>query len=110
MAEIEVMQETPLTMKELMEKLNDVKKRDKELGFRAKKTLDYLASFVEKKQKEDLKKALVELGIPRLKEKHIVKITDINPGDIDSLKALLVGENLTLKQEDLKRILECLTK
>ena len=110
MAEIEIMQETPLTMKELMEKLNDVKKRDKDLGFRSKKTLDYLGSFVEKKQKDDLKKGLVELGIPRLKEKHIVKIADINPSDIESLKALLVGENLTLKQEDLKRILECLTK
>ena len=110
MAEIEVLQETPLTMRELQEKLNEVKKRDKELGFRVKKTLDYLGVFTEKKQKDDLKKAVIDLGIPRLKDRHVVKIVDVNPRDIESLKTLIVGENLTLKQEDLKRILECLTK
>ena len=110
MAEIEILQETPLTMRELQEKLNEVKKRDKDLSFRSKKTSEYLAVFTEKKPKEDLKKALIDLGIPRLKDRHIVKIADVNPKDIESLKTLIVGENLTLKQEDLKRILECLTK
>ena len=110
MAEIEILQETPLTMRELQEKLNEVKKRDKDLSFRGKKTLEYLGVFTEKKQKEDLKKAVIDLGIPRLKERHVVKIADVNPKDIESLKTLIVGENLTLKQEDLKRILECLTK
>ena len=110
MAEIEILQETPLTMRELQEKLSEVKKRDKDLSFRGKKTLEYLAVFTEKKQKEDLKKAIVDLGIPRLKDRHMVKIADVNPKDIESLKTLIVGENLTLKQEDLKRILECLTK
>lgn len=110
MAEIEILQETPLTMRELQEKLSEVKKRDKDLSFRGNKTLEYLGVFTEKKQKEDLKKALVDLGIPRLKDRHMVKIADVNPKDIESLKTLIVGENLTLKQEDLKRILECLTK
>ena len=97
-------------MKELSEKLSEVKKRDKELGFRAKKTAEYLGLFTEKKQKEDLKKAVSELGIQRLKERHLVKIVDVNPQDVESLKTLFVGENLTLKQEDLKRIIECITK
>lgn len=110
MAEIEILQETPLTMRELAEKLDEIKKRDKEVGFRAKKTAEYLALFAEKKQKEDLKQKILELNIPRLKERHIVKVIDVMPKEIESLKALFVGENLTLKQEDLKRIVECLTK
>lgn len=110
MAEIEISEENALTLAELKEKLVAIKKRDKELGFRATKSKEYLDKFAKLslKQVNDLKKKLNELGIPRLKDRHIVKIIDIMPEDLDSLKMIFAGENVTIKQDDLKRILECL--
>lgn len=108
MPEIEIINEAPLTLNELKTKLDAVKKRDKEIGFRANKTSEYLASFTTKKPKEDLRKKIEGLNISRLKDRHIAKLVDVQPEDMESVRTLFIGENLTLKQEDLKRITECL--
>jgi DNA-directed RNA polymerase subunit F len=110
MANIEVISEKPLTMAELADSLDDVKKRDKDLSPRAQKTYEYLKKFtkVSRKDIEKLKKSLDSLSISRLKDKHIAKIIDINPKEIDSLKIILSTENITLKQEDLSKILDTL--
>ncbi|MEK6904095.1 MAG: hypothetical protein AABW87_00715 [Nanoarchaeota archaeon] len=110
MAEIETISETPLTLAEVKEKLDAIKKRDKELGVRANKTKEYLDALIEEKPENILekKKKIMDLSIGRLKDRHIAKIIDIMPTDLDSLKTIFAGENLTLKQEDLKKILEVL--
>ena len=109
MAELEVIKESPITMVELKDKLTNIKKNH-ELSFRANKTLEYLNSFVKSKSKEaeELKKKLQSLDIIRLKETHIAKIIDLQPKDIESLKAIFASENITLRPEDLKRVLECM--
>jgi len=108
MTNLEVLNETPLTMAELKGKLEDIKKRDKELNERAQKTQDYLNKFVKLKEKEalKLKDEVTNLKIPRLKDKHIIKIIDVVPKDMDSLKLIFSAENITIKQEDLQRILD----
>ena len=95
-------------MAELKDKLEDIKKRDKELNERAQKTQDYLNKFVKLKEKEalKLKDEVTNLKIPRLKDKHIIKIIDVVPKDMDSLKLIFSAENITIKQEDLQRILD----
>ncbi|MDD5253882.1 MAG: hypothetical protein PHG05_02140 [Candidatus Nanoarchaeia archaeon] len=106
---IEVIEEIPLTLVEIREKLAQVEKRDKELNFRAIKTKEYLSTFTksqELKKVDGLKQKIKELNIPRLKERHIVKIVDIMPQDMDGLKILFVGENITIKNEDLEKILQ----
>ena len=55
-----------------------------------------------------LKKKLEGLDTTRLKARHITKIVDICPTEIESLKTLLTAESITINQEDLKKILECL--
>ena len=108
MTNLEVLNEMPLTMAELKDKLEDIKKRDKELNERAQKTQDYLNKFVKLKEKEalKLKDEVTNLKIPRLKDKHIIKIIDVVPKDMDSLKLIFSAENITIKQEDLQRILD----
>ncbi|MDO8555794.1 MAG: hypothetical protein Q7R96_01300 [Nanoarchaeota archaeon] len=108
MAETDVLSESPVALAELKEKLEAMKKRDKDLGFRANKTLEYIEQFMSKKSKDIAakKKALMDLNIGRLRDRHIVKMLDVMPEDLDSVKAILSGENVTLKQEDLKKILE----
>lgn len=108
MSNLQVLNEMPLTMAELKERLEEVKKRDKELGERALKTYEYLNKFAQLKEKETLKlkEEITKLNIQRLKEKHIIKIIDVMPKDIESLKLIFSSENITIKQEDLQRILE----
>jgi len=108
MVDLKVIEERPINMVELKSKIAKIKKRDKELNFRSKKVSEYLNAFVELNEKEakELSKKILELNIPRLKDRHVVKVLDILPKDIDSLKALFSGENITIKQEDLARILE----
>ena len=109
MGDLELQEEKPLTMVEVQEELEKIEKRDKELTARATKTKEYLNKFVKKdKQKvRDLRKKLNDLNITRLKDKQIVKIVDLKPKDMDSLKAIFAGE-ITLKQEDLQKVLECI--
>jgi DNA-directed RNA polymerase subunit F len=55
-------------------------------------------------------KELGEIGISRLNEKHIALIVNILPVDLDSLRTVLSGENITLKDDDLKKIVETVIK
>ncbi len=108
MTEIELLEEQPLTMAEVREKLNHIKK-EKELGFRSNKTLEYVNVFGKKDAKEaqETKEKIRALNIARLKEKHIAKIVDIAPKEPETLKAALASEEITLKQEEVQKILEC---
>ena len=112
MANIEIISENPLTLSELKENLEEVKKKNKELTPRAQKTYEYLQKFsnLTKKDIEKLKKDLESLNISRLKDRHIAKIIDIQPKEIDTLKVILSNENITLKQEDLKKVIDTLNK
>lgn len=108
MPDVEIISERPLALVELKEKLEQIEKRDDKLGVRATKTKDYLAAITKHSPKdtEELKKKILTLNVPRLKERHIVKIIDIMPKNIESLKMLFTGENITIKQEDIKRIFD----
>ena len=94
-----------------MEKhIQEMKKRDKELNFRAKKVEEYLKTVTKIKEHEKLAKELEDAGISRLKPKHITLIVNIFPTDVDSLRSILSGENITLKDEDLKKIVDIVIK
>lgn len=111
MADLEVKEEKPLSLIEVKNIINDIKKRDKELNFRTNKISEYLDVFASKqdlKKTQELKQKIKNLDIPRLKDKHIAKIIDIAPKDLETLKVLFVGEDINLQQEDLERILATL--
>ena len=112
MSNLKLIKETPISSVELKGKLMAIKARDKEMGTKANKTLEYLNVFASLKLKdaEELKKKIINLNIPRLKDRHIVKILDLMPQDIDSLKILFTGEHITIKQEDLGKIFEAIKK
>ena len=112
MTDVEVLKEEPITLAEVKEKLDIINKRDKQLNTAATKTYEYAEHFskVDNKKIQELKQKLNELNVPRLKERHIVKLIDILPEEIDSLRAVFVGETITVKQEDLNKILEVIKK
>lgn len=94
----------------MKEKIESLKKRDKELNFRAKKVEAHLNNVVKIKDHKNFKKSLESLELARLKDKHVSLIINICPKDEDSLKTILSSENLTLKKEDMTKILEVVNK
>ena len=107
---MEIISKKSLSLNEIKEKLDEIKKRDKELNFRGKKVSEYLNVVTGKKDNKELRKDLENLGITRLNEYHMTIIMNIMPVDIDSLRTILSGENLTLKQEDLEKVLDAVKK
>lgn len=105
MSNIEMIGENPLSLVEVKERLAEIKKRDKELDPRALKVEEYVHKFANEKKTKDLAEKLRKLDVSRLKERNIKKIIDIMPQDADSLKSIFTGDNLTLKQEDLQKII-----
>ena len=113
MSSIEILNENTLNLAELKDKLDSVKKRDENFNVRSMKTYDYINKFLKKtddKKIEDIKKKLSAVDIGRLKERHIIKLIDIMPADLESLKLILTGEEVTLKLEDLTKIIEVIKK
>ena len=110
MSEIKIINETPLSLVETKVILEKIEQRDKELSEKAIKTKEHINRLTKKTEKDfkELKSKLENASISRLKDKHIAKIIEIKPNDIESIKALFASEPITLKQEDLQKILECL--
>lgn len=106
MVDVDIVEKRPVTLAELRETLASIKKDKNELNFRADKVYVYLEELVNEKKSKDVQKKLSGLGIQKLKPKNIVKIADILPEDPDALKAIFIGETVTLKQEELKQILD----
>jgi DNA-directed RNA polymerase subunit F len=109
MSDIEIIKETPVSLTELKEKFEALPKK-KEPAMRAKKMEDYLTHFAKYKSKEvrEIKEKIKQLNLIRLNERCIGKVLDLHPEDIESLRMILTSENITVKPEDITRILECL--
>ncbi|MBI2545994.1 hypothetical protein HYV81_02330 [Candidatus Woesearchaeota archaeon] len=108
MAHTAVLEEKPLTMADMKEELARIRKRDGELNFRANKTDEYLTHFVKQGNAQKLVAEIAKLGIPRLKESHIVKIVDLHPATVEQLKAVLQGYTLSVSDDNLKKIINVL--
>jgi len=106
----EILNEIPMSMAQLKEELERIKKRDKELNFRAAKTEEYLNQVVSLKNSEELFKKLTALNVPRLKEQHMHKIIDVLPTTVDDLKIVLQGYTLTVNNQNLKKIVDTLNE
>ena len=107
MSRPQVMKEEPLNMVEVKHALSKVKRRDKELSYRANKTQEYLDQFVtlSKKEADQLYEELTNLGVPRLKDMHIKKLMDLMPANQEDVRLVLSGfSTLTVSQENMKKI------
>jgi DNA-directed RNA polymerase subunit F len=101
-----VVEEVPMSLIEVKEEIEKIKKRDKEINFRVTKTEDYLNSFVKNSYKEhkELFEKLNTLNIPRLKETQICKIIDLMPNTPELVKLLFQGSTITISEDNAKKI------
>ena len=110
MATFKIIAENPISMYELKAELEKIKKRDKELNFRAVKTEEYLNQVASFKKASDLYEKLAKLNIPRLKESHIKKIVDIMPKTVNDLKAVLQGYTISINNENMKKMIDAINQ
>ena len=110
MVKPEIISEKPITLTELKQEIDKIKKRDKELNFRVGKTEEYLSHFLtlSKAKEEELIKKLEKLNVPRLRDIHTTKIVDILPKTVDELKIILQGYTITVNNDNLKKIVDAL--
>ncbi len=107
MTKPKVIEEKPLAMTEVKAMLKKIKKRDGELSYRANKTEEYLGQFdsLNQKQVKELKGILDGLGIPRLKDYHIIKLVDLVPSNLEDVKLVFQSfATLTVSQDNMKKI------
>ncbi len=106
-----IIEETSISMADLKSELSKIKKRDKELSFRANKTMEYLGQFssIDAKNAKDLYDKIDKLGIPRIKDVHINKIVDLLPKSVEDLKVVLQGYPITVKKEDMEKIVKAVS-
>ncbi|MFT4313503.1 MAG: hypothetical protein ACMXYA_03765 [Candidatus Woesearchaeota archaeon] len=112
MTQPQVISEEPLDVYAVKKIIKDVKKRDEELGFRATRTETYVNQFtpLTDKDAKALREELLGLDIPRFSAEHITKIIDMLPVSVDDIKLVLSGYNLTIKNDNVKKIDEVLAK
>lgn len=79
---------------------------------KAKEVLTYIKKFAKQKPEKikECKKALIELNIIKLKPSHIIKILDMMPEDIEDVRKIFVGEDVSLDQDEINSILEAIKK
>ncbi len=101
-----ILNTTPINSTELFAEMKRIKDRDKELGFRAQKTVDYLESMnvMDAKKGKELFDKLMKLDVPRLREMHFHKIVDLMPSNQKDVKTILQGYNVTVTAEACKKI------
>jgi len=107
---MEILSETPVSAYQLKEELEKIKKRDKELNFRAAKTEEHLNILGIPKNLDELHEKISKLDIARLKDQHIRKILDIMPKSVNELKAVMQGYTLSVTSENMKKIVDIINK
>jgi DNA-directed RNA polymerase subunit F len=107
---LEIMSENPISAAQLKEELAKIKKRDKELNFRAVKTEEHLEHISPTKNTSALFEKISKLKISRLKDQHIYKIIDIMPATVKDLKVVMQGYTISINNENMKKIVDIVNK
>ena len=99
-------------MADLKDEIKKIKKKSEKLNFRAEKTEEYLNQFtiLSKNKSQELREKIEKLKIPRLKEEYIIKLIDLMPKSLEEVKSVLQGYTLTVTNDNLKKIAECIKK
>ncbi len=103
-----------LTMSEVRDLLIKVKeareKEDKELGYELRKAIAHAEMFskLDSKQSRELANELSKLE--KMKPELAIRIADILPISNDEVRSIYAKERYTLTEQELKQILELVTK
>ena len=99
-----------VSLAEVKNILKKIEKQRKDLLYEQRIALEHANKFAKlsvKKTNELIKELLT---IEKLEERHAYKIAEILPTDDEDVKALFAKERVALDDEDIKKILEIVSK
>ena len=101
---MEVLSSKPVSLSEAKEIFEKRKKEEEELGYEQQQTLEYSEKFAKHSAKdaESLVKGLMKNK--KLNEETAIKIADIMPKNVETLKAILLKDKVELSEEELGEI------
>ncbi len=101
--DMKVLSQEPLTLADVKDSLKDSSDKD---NFRLNKTKEYLETFAKlsSKKADELKKKILDLKIPRLKNEMVVKVIDLLPDNEDYLNLIFQAYPVTISSSNLKKI------
>lgn len=106
---MKVIDTEPVGMPEA-KKIMTSREKGKELSYEQKLALEHLKKFTKLKYPES-KKFIEELsGVLRMSKETIVQILNLLPKNPDELRMIFAREKFSLKDEEIKKILEIIKK
>ncbi len=92
----------------LAKKILKAREKDGELHYEQKLAFEYVNKFatLSVTKAEELMKKLEGLEIARWKPRHGVKVADLLPETEEELKAIFSKESISLKKEEISKILD----
>lgn len=97
-----------VTVAEAKEILKEVKRQN----YVQKQALEYASKFskMTTSKAKKLTDELLEAGIPRIKDRHLVKLVDLMPKTHDEMRAIFAKEEIAFTKQDMDKVLEILEK
>jgi DNA-directed RNA polymerase subunit F len=106
---MKVIETKPVSMAESKDILSNREKK-KELSYEQKLALEHLNKFTKLKP-EEAKKLLEELSsVLRMSQETVVQILNFMPKNPDELRMIFSREKFSLKEDEIKKILEIIKK
>jgi DNA-directed RNA polymerase subunit F len=101
-----IIEKIPVSLSEVKNELNRIKKRDDELSFRGNKTEEYINSVhtVSEKVAKEIFGAIEKLKVLRMKAEHIIKLIDLMPKTEAEVKYIVGSMALTVSKENVTKI------
>ncbi|MDD5416975.1 MAG: RNA polymerase Rpb4 family protein [Candidatus Aenigmarchaeota archaeon] len=99
----------PISMSEAKEAMLK-KEKDGELNYEQKLALEHLKNFTKISEKDAKKLEESISAIVKLSPETLVQILNLMPKNPDELRLLFAKEKFSLKEEELKKILELIEK
>ncbi|RME77314.1 hypothetical protein D6774_04895 [Candidatus Woesearchaeota archaeon] len=107
-----IIEATPIHLAELKATLETIQKRDGELSFRGGKTMEYLndCDVLPLDKANELFEKIKALDIPRLQDKHIIKIINTLPVTGKEVQAVLQGYTVSVTKENQEKIAQAVAE
>lgn len=107
--DMDILKVEPITMGEA-KKIMKEREKGKEMGYEQKLALEHLVKFT-KLEEKDAKKLIEELNsVIRMSPETLVQIVNILPKNADEVRMIFAREKFSLKEEEVKKILEIVKK
>lgn len=104
---MEVKGEKPVSWVEVKKILS---KKEKELGYEQRNTLEYMKKFCKLSAKSTEQMMGELMKMEKLNEKHIMNIANHMPQDLDDIRLIFSNERVSLTPEDKKKIIGVVKK